>query len=144
MKHSGWVYGLVLLLVISAVPCILGGCAKPTFSIVEKKVCKNVGPAGHPVQETTTFSPTDGRVCIWFRYRNAAPNQVIKAKFTYTDPLGHESTQEMQAQLKPGSSVGVVELVGEDGGPLAVGRYVAELTDESNVSYGPPLTFTVE
>jgi hypothetical protein len=143
MKHSTRVCGLTLLLLLTAL-LALSGCAKPIFTIVDKKLCKAVDGSGNPTQETTTFSSTDGRVCLWFRYRNAGPSQAIKAKFTHVDALGTESAQEFQTELKPGSSTGVVELTGEEGGPLVPGKYTVELTNQSDVGYGPPLVFTVK
>jgi len=143
MKHQSWAYGGALLLLVPALLAI-AGCAKPVFSITERKLCKSVDGSGNPMQETTTFAPADARVCLWFRYRNAPAGQTLKAKFTYTDGLGTESTQEVQTELKGGSSVGVVELTGEDGAALAVGRYTAELLNQSDVSFGPPLGFAVQ
>ena len=110
---------LIGLLVAAA---LLGGCAKPVFTLVDKKVCKGVDRTGNAQEPTTTFAPTDGRVCVWFQYRNAAPGQVLKAKFACTDPLGAQSKDERQTELKPGSRTGVVELTGPQGGALTPGR----------------------
>jgi hypothetical protein len=143
MKHSTRAWGLTLLLILTAL-LAFSGCAKPIFSIGEKKLCKAVDGSGKPTQETTEFSSTDPRVCVWFRYRNAGPGQVVKAKFTHVDALGTESAQEFQTELKPGASTGVVELTGEEGGSLVPGKYTVELTNQSDVAYGPPLVFTVK
>jgi len=143
MRHNGWAYGCGLLLLLAAL-LLASGCAKPTFSVVEKRVCAGVDGAGNPQQEKTTFAPADGRVCLWFRYRNAAAGQVIKAKFTHVDEVGNESAQDFEIKLNAGSHTGVAELTGENGGPLTPGRYTAEIQNQSGVAYGPALAFNVQ
>ena len=138
-----WVCGRMVLFLLPLALLALAGCAKPTFSLVEKRVCKGVDGAGNPQPETTTFAPTDGRVCVWFRYRNAGPKQIVKTKLTHVDGLGNESKQEVRTELKPGSSTGMAELTGPEGGAIAPGKYTVEMTSESDVGYGPALTFTV-
>jgi hypothetical protein len=123
---------------------VVGGCAKPMFTIVDKRLCKKVDGAGKPLEETTTFSPNDGRVCVWFSYKNAGAGQTVKAKFTHVDPLGTQSSEQVECELKAGTHSGVAELTGQDGGPLAPGKYTVELANQSDVGYGPPLDFTVQ
>jgi len=138
-----WVCGRMVLLLLPLALLALAGCAKPTFSLVEKRVCKGVDGAGNPQPETTTFAPADGRVCVWFRYRGAGPKQIVKVKFAYVDDAGTESKQEVPKELKPGNGTGMAELTGPEGGALTPGKYTVELTSESDVAYGPALNFTV-
>ena len=138
-----WACGRVVLFLLPMALLTLAGCAKPTFSLIENRVCRGVDGAGNPQPETTTFAPTDGRVCVWFRYRGAGPKQTIKTKFTHVDELGNESKQEVQTELKPGDGEAMAELTGLEGGSLALGKYTVELTNEADVAYGPATTFTV-
>jgi hypothetical protein len=138
-----WSRGRMVLLLLPLALLALAGCAKPTFSLVEKRVCKGVDSSGNPQPETTTFTPADGRVSVWFRYRGAGPKQTIKTKFTHTDDAGTESKQEVQTELKPGDGQGMAELAGPEGGALTPGKYTVEITNESDVAYGPAIAFTV-
>ncbi|MGQ9730002.1 MAG: hypothetical protein ACUVX8_01895 [Candidatus Zipacnadales bacterium] len=144
MKPYAWRALLFLIGSLSIPLLTFIGCAKPVFTIVERKVCRGVDGSGKPVDVTTTFAPEDGRVFVWFRYQNAAPGYVVKVKFTYTDELGEQSTQEQEAELKPGSSAAAAELTGPDGGPLAPGRYTVEIMSQTGVAFGPALSFTVK
>ncbi len=144
MKHRSWACVRVPLLLLPVALLAIGGCAKPVFSVVDKRLCKGVDGSGKPLDETSVFSPSDGRVCVWFDYRNAGAGQVVKAKFTYVDALGAQSTEEVECELKAGSHPGVAELTGQDGAPLAPGKYTVELVNASDVSYGPALAFTVQ
>ena len=144
MKHRSWACVLAFPLVLCVALVVVGGCAKPIFTVVDKKLCKGVDGSGKPLEPTTVFAPADGRACLWFSYRNAGAGQVLKAKFTHVDPLGTEATDEVETELKAGSHSGVVELTGQDGAPLAAGKYTVELKNQSDVSYGPPLSFTVQ
>jgi hypothetical protein len=144
MKHLRWAGVRVPLLLLPLPFLALGGCSAPVFSIVDKKTCKGVDGSGKPQDETAAFAPTDGRVCVWFSYANAGAGQVVKAKFKHTDPLGTESTEEVEQPLKPGNGSAVAELSGLDGAPLAVGKYTVELTNQADVGFGPPLEFSVQ
>ncbi|MBM3498895.1 MAG: hypothetical protein FJX74_09515 [Armatimonadetes bacterium] len=144
MKHRSGACVRAVLLLFPMACLAFGGCSSPVFTVVEKQVCKGLDGSGKPLEETTVFAPGDSRVCIWFTYRNAGAGQVVKARFKHVDALGAESTEEVEQELKPGAGSGVVELTGEEGGPLGVGKYTVELTNQSDVSYGPPLAFTVQ
>ena len=144
MRPVARAFGLGSLLPVLAALLVMEGCARPVFSIGERKVCKAVDAAGKPVGESSTFAPSAGRVFVWFRYSNAAGGQTVKVKFTCVDPLGTKSTTEVQKELEPGTHTASAELTGLDGGPLAPGQYTAEITSLADVAFGPPLAFAVK
>jgi hypothetical protein len=120
------------------------GCGKRPFSIIESRVCKTVNAAGQPGPQATSFTSDERRVYVWFRYAGAVAGQTIKVKFTHTDEAGNKSNGEIEAELKPGDSVGYAQMAPVEGQRLAPGTYEAQLTNESDIGYGTAMVFTVE
>jgi hypothetical protein len=132
------------LLVAAAVLVASPGCGKRPFSIIESRVCKTVNATGQPGPQATSFTSDERTVYVWFRYAGAIADQKIKVKFTHTDEAGNKSNDEIEAELKPGDSVGYAQMAPVEGQRLASGTYEAQLTNESDIGYGAAMAFTVE
>ncbi len=123
---------------------VLSGCAQRPFAILDRRVCSSVDTAGKPGPEATKLTPQDKVVYVWFRYTGAKPGQAVKVKFKYTDRTGVKASEEVRTELKPGLDVAAAQLKPPGGEGLTPGKYEAEITNDSDVAYGPALTFEVQ
>jgi hypothetical protein len=118
------------------------GCSQRPFTITDRRVCQTVDGAGKPGPAVTEFAAGDKLASVWFSYAGAKAGQTVKVKFKYTDVSGVTANDEVQRELKPGVGSASVELQTPNQG-LAPGKYEAQITNDADVAYGPPLTFEV-
>jgi len=132
------------LLAFAAAVVLFSGCAQRPFVVADRRVCQTVDGEGKPGPPFSTFTTQDKAAYVWFRYDRAKAGLSVKVKFKYTDPTGTEATEEIRTELKPGSGSAAVQLKPFDSAGLVAGRYQAEITNDADVAYGPPLPFEVQ
>jgi hypothetical protein len=123
---------------------VLSGCAQRPFAILDRRVCSSVDAAGKAGPPATKLTPQDKAVYVWFRYVRAKPGQAVKVRFKYADRAGVKATEEVRTELKPGFGVATAQLKPPGSEGLVPGKYEAEITNDTDVAYGPPLTFEVQ
>jgi hypothetical protein len=132
------------LLAFAAAVVLFSGCAERPFTIVDRRVCQTVDGTGKPGASFDRFTTQDKVAYIWFSYDRAKAGQVVKVKFKYIDPTGTEAAEEIRTELRPGSGTATAQLRPFGGLGLVAGKYQAEITSDSDVAYGAPLTFEVQ